>query len=96
VFTARLPRPPDAGISGGLLVIDTAHLVWLGALTLVVAELPHPAIKTATRRGHRSWGEGMRPAHMIVCTGQRADRCKLNDVSCSVGVGDYRLLQRIQ
>jgi hypothetical protein len=38
VFTARLPLPPEAGTSGGLLLIATAHFVSVGALTLVVAD----------------------------------------------------------
>jgi hypothetical protein len=71
VFTTRLPFPPDAAISGGLLVIDTAQRVVVGALTVVVAEPPHAVNTATTRRGHSCRGEGIGPPHMVVCTGQR-------------------------
>ena len=71
VFTATVPLPPDAGISGVLLVMVTAHLVEVevGALTLVVAEPPHPAAKVGSRRnriGHSRGRHGIRPTHIFV------------------------------
>jgi hypothetical protein len=72
VSTTTLPLPPDAGISDGLLVIDVAHFVGVGPLTLVVAELPHPA--TATRR---SVGQNFRRERMpesdIACAHVRVE-----------------------
>ena len=69
VFTATVPLPPDAGISGVLLLMVTAHLVEVGALTLVVAEPPHPAAKVGSKRnriGHSRGRNGIRPTHMFV------------------------------
>jgi hypothetical protein len=74
VFSARLPLPPDAETSGGLLVIDTAHRVPVGALTLVVAEPPHPTERATRRRGQSCREDGIRPPHMFVFTGQRTRR----------------------
>jgi hypothetical protein len=65
VFKARVPFPPAAGISGGLLVIDTPHLVSVGALTLVVADPPHLVKAATTRKGHRYRRERIRRAHMF-------------------------------
>lgn len=66
VFSARLPFPPDAGISGGLLVIVTAHFVIVGALTLVVADPPHRANAAMMRRSQRFREERTGRAHMFV------------------------------
>jgi hypothetical protein len=74
VFTATLPLPPDAGISPVLLVIDIAHLLGLGPLTVVVAEPPHAGMAIMSRRGHTCRRDGKRPAHMFVRTGQGAER----------------------
>jgi len=93
VLTARLPAPPDAGISGGLLVIDTEHLVWLGALTLVVAELPQPVNNKARTSGQRCRGDG---ARMVVCTDQRPEPLQSERRELLPWVGDYRRLARIQ
>src|SRR5262245_10276367 len=71
VFNARLPLPPDAGISGGVLVMDTAHRSGVGALTLVVALPPQP-VNRAQKRTGQSCREGMRAPHMFVRAGRRA------------------------
>jgi hypothetical protein len=73
VLSVRLPLPPVAGISCGRFVIDTPHFVNDGALTLVVADPPHPATIATMRSGQRSRGERTRRlAHMFACTGQSA------------------------
>lgn len=74
VFSARRPLPPDAGTSGGVVVIDTAQRGDVGALTLVVADPPHPLNTVTIRRGHSGRGNGMRPPDMFVCTGQQIAR----------------------
>lgn len=74
VFSARLPLPPDAGISGGLLVIETAHFVSVGALILVDADPPHRANAATIRRSQTFREDRKRRAHMFVCTGQQAGR----------------------
>jgi len=66
VLSARLPLPPEAGTSGGLLVIETAHLVSDGALMVVVADPPHRANAATIRRSQRFRGDRTRRAHMVV------------------------------
>jgi hypothetical protein len=92
VVNARLPFPPDAGISAGLLVTDTAHRVTVGALTLVVADPPHPMNNATTRNGQSCRGDEMRPPHMFVCTGQRAAALQTERRE---QLSDYRFLSRI-
>jgi hypothetical protein len=53
VSITTLPVPPDAGISGGRLLNDTAHLVEVGPLMLVVADPPQPAMTARSTIGRR-------------------------------------------
>jgi hypothetical protein len=73
VFKARLPLPPDAGISCELLVTDTPHLLDDGALTLVVADPPHRANVATIRRSQRHRGDRSKRTHMLVGTGSELD-----------------------
>src|SRR5262245_11559516 len=69
VFSARLPLPPAAVTSAGVLVIDRLHFVSEGALTLVVADPPQPATTATMRSGQRCRGDrrGL-PGDMFDCT----------------------------
>jgi hypothetical protein len=85
VSTTTLPVPPDAGISDGLLLIDAAHFVGVGPLTLVVAELPHPPMAMHSRTGPSCRSDLMRQSHMVVaCVAcKRRLPCKRRDVNRS-------------
>src|SRR5689334_18193559 len=82
VSTTTLPVPPDAGISDGLLLIDVAHFVGVGPLTLVVAELPHPATPAMSRASQRCRRERIRESHMVsaACVQEPRGPCKRKDV----------------
>jgi hypothetical protein len=81
VLSAKLPFPPEAGTSGGVLVIDTAHRLAVGALTLVVADPPQPLTTATMRRGQSCRANGIRSPNMFVCAVSTAHDCKLNDVN---------------
>ena len=67
VSMTTLPVPPEAGISGGRLLNDTAHFVGVGPLMLVVvADPPHPAMTATSSIGRRGRSDPGRQSHMAL------------------------------
>jgi hypothetical protein len=72
VSMTTLPVPPEAGNSGGRLLSDTAHLMAVGPLMLVVADPPHPAMTATSITGRRGRSDPARQSHMAFVVGVEA------------------------